>query len=57
MFELSGYTLTAMISEVGGFFSILFAVSSSSVYFFAKDEFWGSLIQALFRIKQSSSPE
>ena len=52
MFEVSGYSLVSMLSEVGGFFSIMFAVSQMFVYLFAKDRFFGSLIEILFRTKQ-----
>ena len=51
MFEVSGYSLVTMLSEVGGFFSVIFNASQMFVYFLAKDMFWGSLIEVLFRTK------
>ena len=57
MFEMSGVSLPAMLSQVGGFFSIVFTFGRIVVYFFAKDRFWGSLIEILFRIKEKPSME
>ena len=37
---------------MGGFFSIVLAVSRVTVSFLAKDEFWGSLIGKLLRKKK-----
>ena len=43
MFEVSGYTLVTMLSEVGGLFSLVFTGSRVLVFFLAKDRFYGSL--------------
>ena len=43
MFEVSGYSLATMLSEVGGLFSLVFTGSQVLVIFLAKDRFYGNL--------------
>ena len=57
MFELSGNSLPAMISSVGGFFSVIFGVAKVIVYIFARHEFWGNLAESLLRTKPASATD
>ena len=52
IFEVSGLTLVALISELGGFLSAVYGFGKVFVYLFARDEFWGSLIKGVYRTKQ-----
>ena len=54
MFEVSGYSLVTMLSEVGGFLSIIYSASRLCVSFLAKDRFYGSLIGIMFRTQNQN---
>ena len=55
MFETVGYTLTTLLSEVGGLASFLYAFARFTARYFAREGLLGSLIQVLFRLKPSQS--
>ncbi len=52
MFEVSSYTVSEMIEEMGGFYSLIFDIVIVLVGIISQEEFWGSLIEALFRTKR-----
>ena len=51
MYESSGYTLTTMLSDVGGFATLLYAFARIGSTLIAKEMLLGSLIMKLFRVR------
>ena len=54
MFEVQGMHLTSLLEDMGGFYSFIYDISIFIVCYTAQDEFWASLIEALFRTKKNS---
>ena len=57
MYESIGYTLTKMLSEIGGLASLCYAVAKVCSFVLTKDAFLGSLIEVLFRVRTSETKE